>query len=106
MSLTRVRFQQFQKLSARTSAERMLRLTIEGADGSIPAQSRKEMVGDVAQLVERRNGIAEATGSTPVVSTNLLFGHFGCVPKSLAFFVSSITLTRLRRRTALLGRKT
>ena len=29
------------------------------------------MVGDVAQLVERLNGIQEVEGSTPFVSTNL-----------------------------------
>ena len=28
------------------------------------------LAGDVAQLGERRNGIAEVTGSNPVVSTN------------------------------------
>lgn len=50
---------------------RTLHLTIMSTDGSIVAQSHQERVGDVAQLVERRNGIAEATGSTPVVSTNL-----------------------------------
>ncbi len=52
---------------------RTLRLTIARAGGSIVAQSCHEMVGDVAQLVERRNGIAEATGSTPVISTNSIF---------------------------------
>ena len=77
---------------------RTVRLTIAGAGGSIVAQSCQEMVGDVAQLVERRNGIAEATGSTPVVSTNPFFGPFGQVSKSLAFFSSSVTLTRLQRR--------
>ena len=81
------------------------KLTIRGAGGSIVAQSCQERVGDVAQLVERRNGIAEATGSTPVVSTNPFFGPFGRVSKSLAFFLNSVTLTRLRRRTALLGQK-
>ena len=84
---------------------RTVQLTIAGVGGSIVGQSCQERVGDVAQLVERRNGIAEATGSTPVVSTNPLFGAFGQVCKSLAFFRSSITLTRLRRRTALLGLK-
>ena len=79
-------------------------LTIAGAGGSIVAQSGEEMVGDVAQLVERRNGIAEATGSTPVVSTNPSFGRFGQVCKSLAIFCSSVTLTRLQRRKPLLGR--
>ena len=83
-----------------------VQLTIVGAGGSIVGQSCQERVGDVAQLVERRNGIAEATGSTPVVSTNPSFGGFGQNCKCLAFFPSSITLTRLRRRTALLGRKT
>jgi hypothetical protein len=82
-----------------------LRLTIAEADGSIVAQSCQGWVGDVAQLVERRNGIAEATGSTPVVSTNLLFGDLERTCKSLAFFGNSATLTRLRRRTALLGQK-
>ena len=52
-----------------------LHLTIAGTGGSILAQSCQERVGDVAQLVERRNGIAEATGSTPVVSTNPLCTH-------------------------------
>jgi hypothetical protein len=75
-----------------------LRLTIARAGGSIVAQSRKETVGDVAQLVERRNGIAEATGSTPVVSTNPLLGTLGQISKSLAFFLNSVTLTRLQRR--------
>ena len=54
----------------------MLHLTIGGAGGSIATQICQERVGDVAQLVERRNGIAEATGSTPVVSTNPAFGDF------------------------------
>ena len=74
-----------------------VQLTIGGVGGSIVGQSCEEMVGDVAQLVERRNGIAEATGSTPVVSTNLLFGTFWRVCKCLAFFGNSITLTRLLR---------
>ena len=56
----------------RISGSRTLHLTIARAGGSIVGQSSQERVGDVAQLVERRNGIAEATGSTPVVSTNLL----------------------------------
>jgi hypothetical protein len=77
---------------------RTVRLTIAEAGGSIVAQSCQEMVGDVAQLVERRNGIAEATGSTPVVSTNSSFGAFAWISKSLAFFSSSVTLTRLQRR--------
>ena len=77
---------------------RTVQLTIAGAGGSIPTPSCQERVGDVAQLVERRNGIAEATGSTPVVSTNPLFGAFGQVCKSLAFSLNSITLTRLLRR--------
>src|SRR6266404_3337536 len=91
--------------SLRISSVRTVQLTIAGAGGSIVGQSGGEMVGDVAQLVERRNGIAEATGSTPVVSTNLSFGPFRRVCKSLAFFSNSTTLTRLRRRTALLGQK-
>ena len=77
---------------------RTVQLTIAGTGGSITAQSCRERVGDVAQLVERRNGIAEATGSTPVVSTNPLFGPFGQVSKSLAFSPNSTTLTHLRRR--------
>ena len=77
---------------------RTVHLTIAGTGGSIVAQSWQEWVGDVAQLVERRNGIAEATGSTPVVSTNLLFGVQGQACKSLAIFAGSTTLTRLRRR--------
>src|ERR1035437_1475004 len=32
-------------------------------------ENAQKLAGDVAQLVERRNGIAEVTGSTPVVST-------------------------------------
>src|ERR1017187_1400079 len=59
----------------RISSMHTVQLTIAGAGGSIVAQSCEEMVGDVAQLVERRNGIAEATGSTPVVSTNLLCSY-------------------------------
>ena len=62
-------------LRGRSGNIRTVRLTIAGTGGSIVAQSCQEMVGDVAQLVERRNGIAEATGSTPVVSTNLLWSH-------------------------------
>jgi hypothetical protein len=76
---------------------RTVQLTIAGVGGSIVAQSCEVMVGDVAQLVERRNGIAEATGSTPVVSTNPLFGASGQVCKCLAFFCGSVTLTRLLR---------
>src|SRR6266404_502576 len=56
--------------SLRISSVCTVQLTIAEAGGSIVTQSGGEMVGDVAQLVERRNGIAEATGSTPVVSTN------------------------------------
>jgi hypothetical protein len=63
-----------------------LHLTIEGVGGSIVGQSCQERVGDVAQLVERRNGIAEATGSTPVVSTNPLLAVSGGFPKALHFF--------------------
>jgi hypothetical protein len=37
--------------------------------GSIRAA--RDLLGDVAQLGERRNGIAEVTGSTPVVSTRI-----------------------------------
>ena len=55
----------------RISSLHTVQLTIAGVGGSIVGQSCQERVGDVAQLVERRNGIAEATGSTPVVSTNL-----------------------------------
>ena len=98
MSLTTVHFQRFRKLSARASALYTHHLTIARSGGSIPGQSREEMVGDVAQLVERRNGIAEATGSTPVVSTNPLFVGLLQVSKSLAFFSNSTTLTRLLRR--------
>jgi len=36
--------------------------------------------------------------STPVVSTNPSLGRSGRVSKSLAFFSSSVTLTRLQRR--------
>src|SRR5882724_883935 len=57
--------------SRRGRSLRTVHLTIARAGGSIVARSCQERVGDVAQLVERRNGIAEATGSTPVVSTNL-----------------------------------
>ena len=32
--------------------------------------------GDVAQLGERRNGIAEVRGSIPLISTNLRFSPF------------------------------
>src|SRR5437868_4102640 len=84
--------------SLRIATVRTVQLTIAEAGGSIVTQSGGEMVGDVAQLVERRNGIAEATGSTPVVSTNLLFVGFRPVCKSLAFFLNSTTLTRLLRR--------
>ncbi len=80
------------------------KLTIAGAGDSIRAASRKR-VGDVAQLVERLNGIEEVTGSTPVVSTNLGISAVFAPAKSLAFLASSVTLTRLRRRTALLGQK-
>ena len=62
--------------SLRIASVRTVQLTIAGVGGSIVTQSGEEMVGDVAQLVERRNGIAEATGSTPVVSTNPAFGDF------------------------------
>jgi hypothetical protein len=37
----------------------------------MPPASRKEKLGDVAQLVERLNGIEEVEGSTTFVSTNL-----------------------------------
>src|ERR1039457_2675753 len=87
---------------ARDGSMHTLQLTIAGAGGSIVAQSCRKRVGDVAQLVERRNGIAEATGSTPVVSTNPLFGAFRESCKCLAILPGSITLTHLRRRTALL----
>ena len=63
-----------------------LHLTIARTGGSILAQSCQERVGDVAQLVERRNGIAEATGSTPVVSTNPLFGGFWAVTQKPCIF--------------------
>src|ERR1039457_2707822 len=82
----------------RISSMRTVQLAIAGVGGSIIGQSCRERVGDVAQLVERRNGIAEATGSTPVVSTNPSFGGFGQNCKCLAFFPSSITLTRLDRK--------
>jgi Flp pilus assembly pilin Flp len=35
----------------------------------VGGENAQKLAGDVAQLVERRNGIAEVTGSTPVVST-------------------------------------
>src|ERR1035438_7844141 len=89
----------------RISSMRTVQLTIAGVGGSIVGQSCQERVGDVAQLVERRNGMAEATVSPPVVSTNPSFGGFGQNCKCLAFFPISTTLTRLRRRTALLGQK-
>ena len=62
-------------------------LTIGGAGGSIIGQSGEEMVGVVAQLVERRNGIAEATGSTPVVSTNLFVGPYQADLQKPCFFL-------------------
>ena len=34
------------------------------------------VVGDIAQLVERRNGIEKVRGSTPLISTNLKFSPF------------------------------
>ena len=34
------------------------------------------VIGDIAQLVERLNGIQEVSGSTPLISTNLRFSPF------------------------------
>ena len=44
-----------------------------------PRADYKKLAGDVAQLVERRNGIAEVTGSTPVVSTIPLVSRVGAM---------------------------
>ena len=44
-------------------------LTKSDAAASMAERVGWPLAGDVAQLGERRNGIAEVTGSTPVVST-------------------------------------
>ena len=63
----------------------MHHLTILSGGSSMAPYFVKNLVGDVAQLGERRNGIAEVEGSTPFVSTK--FPQVGLCPKALLFWL-------------------
>ena len=55
--------------------------------------------GDVAQLVERMNGIHEVGGSTPLISTNLRQGYgWHGQPFSRTDIINQIDIDRIKRR--------
>ena len=69
-----------------------------------PRADYEKLAGDVAQLVERRNGIAEVTGSTPVVSTKPLFSDVrGMIGPYLQLEVTTGGLVSLIHRSTEIG---